>query len=72
MTALAPRPSAEGRQLGLIIGSLLDTYRPEGVGIWLNTPNRNLGGRRPLDLIAEGGGERVMGEADQLAGGPLS
>ncbi len=67
MTA-SPQPS-HGRMLGAVIGSLLDTYKPEGVGIWLNSPNRNLDGR-PLDLIAAGEGDRVLVEADRLAGGP--
>ena len=62
-------PTQKGRQLGVIIASLLDTYKPEGVGIWLNSPNRNLGGR-PLDLIAAGDGGRVLAEADRLSGGP--
>ncbi len=59
----------EPNWLGLIIESLLDTYKPEGVGIWLQSWNRNIGGR-PLDLIAAGEGERVLVEADRLAGGP--
>lgn len=62
-------PTQKGRQLGVIIASLLDTYKPEGVGIWLTSPNRNLGGR-PLDLIAAGDGGRVLAEADRLSGGP--
>ncbi len=59
----------EPNWLGLIINSLLDTYKPEGVGIWLQSWNRNIGGR-PLDLIAAGEGEWVLAEADRLAGGP--
>lgn len=57
--------------LSAVIGSLSDTYRPEGVGIWLNSRNRNLGNERPIDLIRRGEAERVLAEADRLAGGPL-
>lgn len=64
-----PGPS-QGQLLGAVIGSLLDTYKPEGVGIWLNSRNRNLGGR-PLDLIAAGDAALVLAEADRLAGGPV-
>lgn len=66
MTASPQR--ADGVLLGAVIGSLLDTYRPMGVGIWLNSWNHNLAGR-PLDIIAAGAGERVLAEADRLAGG---
>lgn len=69
MTAAFGDPSAKGRQLGVIIGILLDTYQPEGVGIWLNSPNRNLDGRKPLDLINEGNGQRVLDEARRIEGG---
>ncbi len=69
MTSPASPQRADGVLLGAVIGSLLDTYKPEGVGIWLNSPNRNLDGR-PLDLIAAGEGDRVLVEADRLAGGP--
>jgi uncharacterized protein (DUF2384 family) len=61
---------SEDPMLSAIIGSLSDTYRPEGVGIWLNSPNRRLDDRRPLDLIRDGQAERVLAEADRLAGGP--
>lgn len=56
--------------LSAILNSLSDTYRPEGVGIWMNSPNRNLGGERPIDLVRRGEAERVLAEADRLAGGP--
>ena len=65
-----PPAPTNGQILGAVIGALLDTYKPEGVGIWLTSPNRHLDGRYPLDLIAAGDGYRVLVEADRLAGGP--
>lgn len=56
--------------LTLVIERLADTYKPEGIDVWLDSPNRNLDGRRPLDLINEGEWQRVLDEADRLAGGP--
>lgn len=61
--------AAQGCDLGAVIESLLDTYKPLGVGIWLLSQNRNLNGRRPLDLICEGNPGPVLDEADRLAGG---
>lgn len=55
--------------LSAVMGSLSDTYKPEGVGIWLNSRNRNLGNERPIDLMRRGEGERVLAEADHLSGG---
>ena len=52
-----------------LIDSLLDTYRPEGVLIWLTSGNRNLGGYSPRQMIAEGEWEPLLDEADRLAGG---
>lgn len=57
--------------LSAILNSLSDTYRPEGVGIWMNSPNRHFDGDRPIDLVRRGEAERVLAEADRLAGGPF-
>ncbi|MCW2899969.1 MAG: hypothetical protein JWO67_2234 [Streptosporangiaceae bacterium] len=54
-----------------VIRSLSDSYTPEGVRIWLNSPNRNLGGDKPIDLIRRGEEDRALEEADRLAGGPV-
>lgn len=53
-----------------LVDSLLDTYRPEGVLIWLASGNRNLGGYAPRDLIRDGEWQPLLDEADRLAGGP--
>lgn len=53
-----------------LIDSLLDTYSPVGVSIWLSSPNRHLGDR-PSELMARGDWQPLLDEADRLAGGPL-
>jgi hypothetical protein len=57
--------------LDRVRASLGDTYKPEGVDIYLRSRNRNLSGRTPLELIANGDGQQVLDEADRLAGGTL-
>lgn len=52
-----------------LVESLLDTYRPEGVLIWLTSGNRNLGGYSPRQMIADGDWDHLLDEADRLAGG---
>lgn len=69
--AVVTQRGDEDPLLSAILNSLSDTYRPEGVGIWMNSSNRNFGGERPIDLVRRGEAERVLAEADRLAGGPL-
>lgn len=47
-----------------IIAMLEEHFTPEGVAVWLNSRNRNLGLRRPIDLVNEGNGDRVRFEAE--------
>lgn len=39
---------------------LSELYEPEGVQIWMTSPQRWFGGRRAVDLIAEGRAEEVL------------
>ena len=52
-----------------LISSLSDTYRPEGVLIWLQSPNRKFDGRTPLEVLRDQGWGALIDEADRLAGG---
>jgi hypothetical protein len=52
----------------LIVRMLSDVYTQEGVRIWLNSRNRNLGLERPIDLLAEGQIDAVLDEAASVAG----
>lgn len=51
-----PRGGPRERLLELhyLVGNLLDVYTPEGVEVFLHARNRELGGRRPLDLARDG------------------
>lgn len=52
----------------LVVRMLADVYTQEGVRIWLNSRNRNLGLERPIDLLAEGQIDIVLEEAASIAG----
>lgn len=52
-----------------IVAALRNVYTSEGVEIWLRSRNRNLGGQRPLDLLAEGRIEEVVQEVEHVTGG---
>lgn len=60
----------ESDQFQRLIGSLLDTYKPEGVLIWLTSGNRNFGGYSPRQMMRDGDWQPLLDEADRLAGGP--
>jgi ribosome-binding protein aMBF1 (putative translation factor) len=51
-----------------LIDELRDVYTDEGIGIWLRARNRNLGDARPVELITSGHMDRVLTEAQRLAG----
>jgi DNA-binding transcriptional regulator YiaG len=53
----------------LIVRLLSDTYSREGIRIWLNSRNRNLELRRPIDLLEEGEIDAVLEEASRISGG---
>lgn len=53
----------------LIVRLLSDTYTREGIRIWLNSRNRNLQLRRPIDLLEEGDIDGVLEEAGRISGG---
>ena len=54
------------RQIVLLID---DSLSPRGVGQWFRAHNRLLGGRRPLDLLAEGDIDAVRRAAAAFAEG---
>ena len=62
----------ESEQFQRLVTSLLDTYRPEGVLIWLTSSNRNFGGHSPISYIRDNDWQPLLDEADRLAGGPQS
>jgi transcriptional regulator with XRE-family HTH domain len=54
------------RQIVLL---LADSLTPRGVGQWFRAHDRSLGGRRPLDVMAEGDIEAVYRAAAAFADG---
>jgi DNA-binding XRE family transcriptional regulator len=52
-----------------IVAALRDVYTAEGIEIWLRSRNRDLGGQRPLDLLAEGRIDEVVQEVEHVTGG---
>jgi uncharacterized protein (DUF2384 family) len=52
-----------------IVSELREVYTDEGIQIWLRSRNRNLDGRRPIDLLAEDQVEVVVDEVQRVVGG---
>jgi uncharacterized protein (DUF2384 family) len=46
--------------LAFVAEELAELYAPDEARLWLYSRNRQLGGRRPLDLISEGDMETVL------------
>lgn len=65
-------PGARSRRRVLdtsyVLVQLAEVYRPEGVEIWLHTPNRELDGARPADLLEQGATTLVLRAIDRLKG----
>lgn len=68
------RPEGQQRErlleLKYVIEQLSDVYEPEGVEIWLHSPQRGLGHRKPVDALRVGEFSEVLDLIDRLAGGP--
>lgn len=66
-----PRGETVKRLLDIrtVVELLGDSYTDEGIDIWLHARNRNLGMRRPIDLLIEGQIEEVIDQARWVAGG---
>lgn len=67
----SPQPGRLQRLLLLewLIEQLTQFYDPSEAKLWLFSPNANLAGSRPADLIAEGRTEEVLRVIDQLQSG---
>jgi transcriptional regulator with XRE-family HTH domain len=50
-----------------IVRELREAYTDEGVQIWLHARNRNLGSKRPIDLLAGGEYDEVLAEAERVS-----
>jgi uncharacterized protein (DUF2384 family) len=56
----------------LVRDLLSEVYLPEGIEIWLQAPNKNLGNWRPCDLIERGDPGLVVEEINRLRTGSFS
>lgn len=52
-----------------LIGELREVYTDDAIQIWLRSRNRNLGGERPLDLLASDRYDEVLTEAQSIVRG---
>jgi hypothetical protein len=68
-----PKGAKRDRLLELvyIVDRLRDVYRPEGIDIWIHGRNRDLGGRRPIDLLEQGDFATVLNAVERLETGAM-
>jgi transcriptional regulator with XRE-family HTH domain len=57
--------------LQYVVDLASEIYAPETVEVWLNSRNRTLGGRRPLDLLAADNADEVIEALEQMANGSM-
>jgi uncharacterized protein (DUF2384 family) len=71
--ASKPRDTTRERLTDIyyVVNQLSDVYRPEGVEIWLHARNRDLGGRRPIDLLRGGEFAVVLDAIERLTSGAM-
>ena len=69
--AARPRGRSVDRLLDVaqIVKELGEVFRGEGIQIWLRSRNRNLQGRRPIEMIEEGALDEVLAEVDRTIRG---
>ena len=67
----APRGAAVQRLLDIhaLVKLLGESYTVAGINTWLHARNRNLDMRRPIELIVDSEVEKVIAEAEWVAGG---
>jgi len=68
-------PSGRNRdrllELHYVARQLRDLYTREGAEIWLHGRKKSLGGRRPVDLLAEGSYDEVLAAIERLHAGAM-
>lgn len=74
-SAGASNPSASRRdrllELHYIVRQLRDIYTREGAEIWLHGRKKSLGGRRPIDLLADGHFDEVLDAIERMSAGAM-
>jgi hypothetical protein len=71
--ASKPRDTSRERLTDVyyVVNQLQDVYRPEGVEIWLHARNRDLAGRRPIELLRAGEFSPVLEAVERLTHGAM-
>lgn len=67
---LVPAASPETAKFEQLISEVCEVYRPTGVLIWLNSPNKHFGGKSPRELIESGTDDnwaQLLNESGRLA-----
>jgi hypothetical protein len=74
-TAGGNSPSGRNRdrllELHYVTRQLRDVYTREGAEIWMHGRKRSLGGRRPIDMLAEGDYDEVLDAIERLHAGAM-
>lgn len=69
------RPQGEAKdrllELHYILERLRNVYTAEGTDIWVHGRNRDLGGEKPINLLAAGQFERVLAAVERLSAGAM-
>ena len=69
------RPREESRDrlvdIHYLVRQLAEVYSPEGIEIWMHARNRDLGGRRPIDLLRSGEFSEVLEAIERLTHGAM-
>ena len=58
-------------ELHYVAQHLRDVYTREGAEIWLHGRKRSLGGRRPIDMLAQGSFDEVIAAIERLRAGAM-
>ena len=66
-----PRGTTANRLVDVqhLVNELRQVYTDEGIQIWLRSRNRNLAGKRPIELLGEDQIEVVLDEVQRIIGG---
>ena len=63
------RGATDARRIADAISDLYATYKPEGVGIWLQGAKVSLNGESPLGLLHQGRVDDFCAAVERLEGG---
>lgn len=65
----ADEPPFNSVTIEQVIAAVGEVYKPEGVAIWLDAPNRSLHNATPRQYVEAGDGAQVLALIERLTGG---